>query len=171
MKSKRETLLTYLAEIGAEKLRLDLQFLTDCTAGKREMWSGLAKRLESKSEGVLTKDFWPLIRKGDGARRGSGTRALRNPTWPGYRAFEEIGTNATAYAEASGYSHQELSYWINGDRYVPLDFVRQVERDTKGAVKLADWPLVRDRHGGGTRWRWGVKMAVGETAKISDKPS
>src|SRR5687768_8085660 len=85
---------------------------------------------------------------------GYGRRPPANPAFRGHRWFQRVGITPRQLAIESGIRHQELSYWMNGDRWTPREFVRYFWVVTEGEIGLADWPKVRDRVTG-ERWKNG----------------
>lgn len=161
--SRNDPLFLFLAELGARELRLDLGFLMEAAKGRREVWEGVAKRVAELSNGRVPVNYWPAVKSGDGFLHHAGRRK-KNPDLKAYEVLPEMGyASPKAYCEAKGIPHQLFSYWANGQRYAPKDAVEEFEKESKGKVKLADWPLVRDRMTG-QRWHYGEEMPVGMTA-------
>jgi DNA-binding transcriptional regulator YdaS (Cro superfamily) len=72
---------------------------------------------------------------------------LKTPNHPLYAAMAAMNPplSANRLAGMLGVKHQQFSCWCNGQQWVPLAAVRQIEQLTGGRVKLGHWAKVRDR--------------------------
>lgn len=69
-------------------------------------------------------------------------KKANHPLW---EWMDDAETNSYELAEALDVARPLISYWVNGSRWIPLAVVRQIERLSRGAVCLGDWPRVQDR--------------------------
>lgn len=85
----------------------------------------------------------------------------KNPGFRLWAELEAIDQTPRGYAASKKISHQVLSYYANGDRWTPLAFAEEVQKDFP-RVTMADWPRVWDRRASGKRWVRGKLIRDGK---------
>ena len=81
------------------------------------------------------------------------------PRTPGHAVYAaKAFPSARKLAGSLGRNRQQVAQWINGEQWVPLAVVRQVEELTAGEIKLGAWAKVRDREKG-QYWEHGLKSS------------